>query len=181
MARQRELQSQGESVEGEIAHARRKLAEVDKERTFYQRQAARGKIIEREFDARMDETEDARRYWQTEVVRLTELRDNAASVQSGLDYAAELLATLRKRLSQIDQPLDELKALPRQKREEILRERQDIVRTLCDRVEVYSDGQVRLVGVLDGSRAAKFELGNRCSPGPRRRVGRRWSGRAALG
>ena len=36
----------------------------------------------------MEETEEARQYWQTEIARLTELRDNAAIVQAGLDYAS---------------------------------------------------------------------------------------------
>jgi hypothetical protein len=55
---QGELQRQGENVDGDIAHARKRLVEVDQERAFYQRQAARGKIIEQEFDVRMEETKD---------------------------------------------------------------------------------------------------------------------------
>ena len=78
-ARQAELQAQRESADGEITHARRRLAKIDQERTFYQRQAARGKITEMEFDARMDETEDACKYWQSELACLRELRDGTAS------------------------------------------------------------------------------------------------------
>ena len=55
-------------------------------------------MTEREFGARMDETEDARRYWQGELDRLKELRDNAAKVQNGLEYATELLTSLQARL-----------------------------------------------------------------------------------
>jgi hypothetical protein len=55
---QGELQRQGENVDGDIAHARKRLVEVDQERAFYQRQAARGKITEQEFDVRMEETKD---------------------------------------------------------------------------------------------------------------------------
>jgi hypothetical protein len=44
-----------------------------------------------------------------------------------------------------------LKALPRRKREQILKERQEVVRTLCEEVKVWANGQVKLVDVLDGS------------------------------
>jgi hypothetical protein len=193
LARQAELQAQGESVEGDIAHARRRLSELDRERAFYQRQAARGKLTEVEFDARMDETEEARQYWQTEIVRLTELRDNAATVQAGLDYATELMTRLQERLPLIDQSPEQLKALPRQEREHILGERQEIVRTLCEKVQVWADGQVKLIGVLDGSEASQFALGNHWNgvpkfesgnpmiPGLRHRATPRWSGRAVRG
>jgi hypothetical protein len=159
--RQAELQAQGDTVDGDIAHARRRLAEVDNERAFYQRQAARDKMTEAEFDARMEETEEARQYWQSEIERLRELRDNAAKVQAGLDYAAELLTTLQEVLPGIDHTPKELKALPKDEREEVLRARQTILRGLCDVVRVYADGRVEIEGVLDRSEAAQFELGSR--------------------
>ena len=134
---------------------------MDNERAFYQRQAARDKMTEAEFDARMEETEEARRYWQSEVERLRESRDNAAKVQAGLDYATELLTTLQEVLPGIDQTPQELKALPKDEREEILTARQTIIRALCDKIWVYADGRVEIEGVLDGSEAAQFELGNR--------------------
>lgn len=56
---QAELRAQGNSVDSDIEHARKRLVEVDRERAFYQRQAARGKLTEQEFDQRMDETEEA--------------------------------------------------------------------------------------------------------------------------
>ena len=158
LARQEELQRQGDGVDGDVAHARRKLAEVERERAFYQRQAARGKMTEREFDARMEETEDARRYWQGELDRLKELRDNAVKVQNGLEYATELLTSLQARLPEIDQTPEELAALPKEQQESILRERQKIIRALCDKVIVWSDRRVQLVGVIDGSEAAQFDL-----------------------
>jgi len=158
LARQEELQRQGDGVDGDVAHARRRLAEVDEERAFYQRQAARGKMTEREFDTRMDETEDARRYWQGELDRLKELRDNAVKVQNGLEYATELLTSLQARLTEIDQTPEELAALPKEQQESILQERQDIIRALCEKVIVWSDRRVKLVGVIDGSEAAQFDL-----------------------
>jgi site-specific DNA recombinase len=156
--RQTELQAEGDSAAGDIAHARRRLTEIDQERANYQRQQARDKITEAEFDARMEETEEARLYWQSELARLQELRDNAAKVEAGLDYARELLTTLQAVLPGIDQTSKELKALPKDEREEVLRARQTIIRGLCDRVRVYADGQVEIEGVLDGSEAAQFEL-----------------------
>jgi chromosome segregation ATPase len=157
-ARQAELQAQGDSVHGEMAHARNKLAEVDQQRAFYQRQAARGKVTEQEFDARMAETEEARRYWESELARLQELRDDAERVRAGLDYATELLAGLQDRLEEIDIPPKELKALPKERQRAILKERQVIVRALCDRVLVYANRRIVIEGLLDGSEAAQFEL-----------------------
>ena len=157
-SRQAELQAEGDSVDGDITHARRRLTEIDQERANYQRQQARGKITEAEFDARMEETEEARQYWQSEGERLRELRDNAAKVQAGLDYATELLTTLQEVLPGIDQTPKELKALPKDEREEVLRARQTIIRGLCDKVRVYADGRVEIEGVLDGSEAAQFDL-----------------------
>jgi hypothetical protein len=82
------------------------------------------------------------------------------AVHAGLDYATELLTKLQERLPHIDQSLDELKAMPRQTREKILKERQEIVRTLCEKVQVWADGRVKLIGVLDGSEVSQFGLGN---------------------
>jgi len=158
LARQTELQAQGDSVEGDIAHAHRRLAEIDQERAFYQRQAARGKITEAEFDARMEETEEAHQYWRAELARLQELRDNQDKIQAGLDYATEPLTTLQAKLAEIDQTPEELRDLPEEKRNEILKIRRNIIRSLVDKVVVYADGQVEIHGLLDGSEAAQFEL-----------------------
>jgi hypothetical protein len=156
--RQKELRAQGDRVDGDIANARRRLAEVDQERAFYQRQAGRGKIDEREFDSRMDESQQALHYWQLEIERLIQLRDDAAKVQSSLDYSRELLTLLQDALPEIDQTLDELKIMPQDERERVLKKRQDIIRALCDRVVIWSDRRVKLVGVLDGTESAQFDL-----------------------
>jgi hypothetical protein len=153
------LRAEGDSASGEIAHVRLKLAEVDQERAFYQRQAARGKISEEEFDARMEETEEARQHWREELDRLTELRDNAAKVESGLEYATQFLTALQAQLPDIDQTLDQLIAMSQDERNAILKIRQKIIRALCDKVEIWSDGRIKLYGVLDGTEAAEFELG----------------------
>jgi vacuolar-type H+-ATPase subunit E/Vma4 len=69
-------------------------------------------MTETEFDARMEETEETRQYWKAKLEQLRELRDNAAKVQAGLDYATELLTAIQEALPKIDQTPDELKALP---------------------------------------------------------------------
>jgi DNA invertase Pin-like site-specific DNA recombinase len=158
VARQEELQKQGESVTGDIAHARRRLGEVDQERAFYQRQAGRGKITEQEFDARMEESEETARYWQAEIKRLTDLRDDAQKVQAGLSYVTDLLGALQERLPGIDQEPEELKALPPEQQRAILEERQEIVRALVKEVKVWADGRIKIVGALDGTEGARFEL-----------------------
>jgi DNA invertase Pin-like site-specific DNA recombinase len=175
LARQAELQKQGESVESEIVHARRKVIQIDQERAFYQKQAARGKITESEFDTRMAETEEARKYWEAETDRLRELRDNATKVQAGLNYATELLIGIQRRLPEIDYPPDKLKALAADKQKEVLRERQVIIRALCEKVFIHANRQVRIEGMLDGSESAQFDLPNphsgrtcaECAPQPR--------------
>ena len=156
--RQVELQAQGDSVGSDIAHVRQRLAEIDNERASYQRQAARGKINETEFDARMEETEEGRIFWQAELDQLAELRDNRAGVRAGLDYAIQLLTLMQERLGEIDIQPDELRKLPEKQRAEILRERRRMIQALCDRVLLYANGRVVIEGVLDGSEAAEFEL-----------------------
>ncbi|MEA3342456.1 MAG: recombinase family protein, partial [Chloroflexota bacterium] len=156
LKRQAELQAQGDNVDGEIEHARQKLVEVDKERAFCLRQAKKGKITEAEFTTAMNETEDTHRYWQSELERLEELRDDAEKVQVGLDYATELLTKLQTVLPEIDIPPSELKKLSEDERNEILRRRQEIIRALVDCVEIYADKRVKIEGLLDGSEAARF-------------------------
>lgn len=158
--RQAELQRQGNDTASDIAHARQKLAEIDQERATYQRQNARGKMTDDEFDARIQETNDARQHWQNTLSQLIELRDNADKVAHGLAYVTELMGTLETRLPEIDQEPEVLMAKPKEKRLAILRERQEIIRVLCDRVEVYANGHVDILGLLDGSEAAHFELGS---------------------
>jgi DNA invertase Pin-like site-specific DNA recombinase len=158
LTHQEELQRQGESVDGDIAHARQRLGEVDQERTFYLRQAARDKITEAEFDAAMQETEETRKYWQAEINRLTELRDDAAKVQAGLDYVDSLLSNVQARLPGIDQTPEELAKLPEERRDAILSERQVIIRALVKEVRVWHDGRIKIIGMLDGTEGGQFEL-----------------------
>ena len=153
-----QLIEQGDSLDGDIGRARSKIVEINQERTFYQRQAARGKITESEFDARMDDTQEALDYWQDEIDRLTELRDNAVKVRAGIDYTLRLLQSFEIRLGGIDIPPNELEKLPKAKQKSILKEQQKIVRALCDKITIYANGQIVIDGLLDGSEFIQFEL-----------------------
>lgn len=157
-AQQNELREQGDRLDGDIAHARRKLADVGRERDFCIRQAKRGIITEAEFDRTMAETEESQRYWESEVQRLVELRDDAAKVDNALAYTAELMSKIQEGLPHIDQTPEQLKAMPESERDHILSKRRDIVQALCDKVIIWPDGRIKLVGVIDGSEGAQFEL-----------------------
>ena len=79
-------------------------------------------------------------------------------VQNALEYATDLLNGLQERLPEIDKIPDELKAMPEDERDRILKERRDIVAALCDKVIIWSDRQVKLMGVIDGNEGAHFDL-----------------------
>jgi hypothetical protein len=67
LAQQEEPRAQGASVDGEAA----------RERAVYQRQPARGKLMELEFDTCAEYTGRAAGYCQAELDRLRVLRDNS--------------------------------------------------------------------------------------------------------
>jgi len=156
--RQTELRAQGDNLDGEIAHTRQRLAEIDQERASYQRQNARGKMTDEEFDARIQETNDAKDTLQEQFAQLVELRDNSNKVNNGLRYLVELMTNIQEELPTIDISRKELLALPKEQQEVILKKRQRIIRALCDKVTIYASGRVVIDGLLDGSEAAQFEL-----------------------
>ena len=106
----------------------------------------------------MDETEHQREHWQSEVDRLRELRDDVEKVEAGLDYSEKLLTVMRSKLGAIDIPPDELTCLSNNRQDAILKERQRIIQALAERVNVYADGRVEVLGVLDGTEAGLFRL-----------------------
>lgn len=146
--RQQQLQNEGDSVDGEISHTRQRIDEIMAVRANYQRQQARGRITEAEFDLRMDETKADLEHWQEELVRLKELRDNKDRVQTGLLYARELMEAIQDDLPLIDQNPEELKKLTQDKQLKIMKARQEIVRALVEKVVIYPDGGVEIQGVL---------------------------------
>jgi hypothetical protein len=157
-ARQQNLIEQGESVSGDIAKARIKLTETEQQRAFFQRQAARGKISEHEFDRHMDETQEDLYYWQGEIEHLQELRDDAVKVRAGVDYTVRLLQSFESKLDEVDLNPSELETLPKAQQEKILKDRQKIVRALCEKITIYSTGRIVIDGLLDGSEFSQFEV-----------------------
>ncbi|MBN1579603.1 MAG: recombinase family protein, partial [Anaerolineae bacterium] len=154
--KQAELQAQGDSIDGDITHAKEKLFEIDQERLGYQQQMARRKIREDEFDAHMDRTQANREYWQSEIERLKELRDDAEKVQRGIDYVYSFLTGLQKDLERIDIEPEALVELPQEKRDKILKERRKVILALCDRIFIDHNGHVEILGLFDGGESAQF-------------------------
>ena len=159
--RRTELQAQGGDLDSEIARALAEVAKVDHARAELSRQQAYGKISWQEFEARIAETEIARRERAAEADRLRALRDDAQRVQAGLDYVQHFMQTLQAQVQGIDQEPDALNALPENERRAILEKRRRIIRALCDRVTVWADGRIKIEGVLDGSEAVQFEYASR--------------------
>ena len=115
-------------------------------------------MSESEFDARMDETEKERAFWQSEIDRLKELRDDARKIDQGLNYANNFLASLREGVGDLDMTPRELNKLSREERNTVLKGRRKIVLALCETVYVYADDRIKIEGVLDGSEAEQFGL-----------------------
>jgi len=155
-----ELQEQGEDVDGDIARARLRLADIMEERATYQRAYGRKKMSENEFDARMDETLEALQYYEAELSRLIETRDEVDKIAAGVAYIRELLAAIQEKLPEIDIHPDELKKLPQEEQTKIMKARQEIVRALVDRVWIFADGLIVVEGVIQGSELQQFGVEN---------------------
>lgn len=156
-ARQADLQAQGDNLDSEINQKRQRLAQLDREELNYARQQARGKITENTFDVLMAEVEQARKDIQSDLDELIQLRDDAAKVEAGIDYTKTFLNQVAQKLPEIDQTPDELKALPKEHREKILRARQEIIRALCDKVIVYANGKIEILGAITGGKVEQLD------------------------
>lgn len=157
-ARQADLILQGDSFDGEIAKLTRRLQGIEDERMAYTRQLGRGKIKESAFDALMAEADEMEGEAKEELARLKTLRDNAKSIQAGLDYAYNLMASIRVKLPQINQTPEELKALPEDRQKWVLTERLKVIRALCEKVTIHHTGRIVIEGLLDGGEVSEFEL-----------------------
>lgn len=158
-ARVRNLQAESEDVDNAVIKAQVHIEEIGAERIFFQRQAARKKVTEDEFDRQMEYTAQQLEYWQDELKRLVALKYDTDKVQNSLEYAEALFAKLRERLAYLDCDRTSLEAMEEAERNGILKERQLIIRTLVDRVIINSERHVVIEGVLDGSEGTQFELG----------------------
>jgi hypothetical protein len=115
----------------------------------YTRQLARGKITEDMFDVLIAECDDFENQLQTELDHLLLLRDEQAAVQAGNNYVLDLIKNYQKRLPEINQSPDELGAMSEKQRRFIMAERQNILRALCHKITVYTDGHIILEGLIE--------------------------------
>lgn len=156
--RQAELVLQGDNFDSEIAKLTRRLEDIDQERLTYTRQLGRGKIEEAAYDVLIAEADELEGETKEELAHLKTMRDNAKSLQAGLDYAYMLLDGIRRKLPQMNQTPEELKGLPKERQEWVLSERQKVIRALCDKVTVYHTGRIVIDGLLDGGEVSEFDL-----------------------
>jgi hypothetical protein len=77
------------------------------------------------------------------------LRDEQAAVQADNDYVLDLIKNFQKRLPEINQSPDELGAMSEKQQRFIMAERQNILRTLCDKITVYTNGRIILRGLIE--------------------------------
>jgi DNA invertase Pin-like site-specific DNA recombinase len=150
------LKAQGDSLDGDIARIRARLDEIKDERAAYQRMSARKRITEDEFNRRMDETDESSQILQEDLARLKILRDDRDKTDASLRYTKQLFDAIRSELPEIDQPPEVLKAMPEEDRRWVLERRQEIVRAMVDRTVLFSDGTIRLEGLLDGTELSQF-------------------------
>ncbi len=160
------LQAEATNTESDIERIHKQLERIEQERLAYCRQNARGVLTEAEFDELMNETEKFQRNLAQELKRLETLRDGNTQVEEWQEYMVNLFAQVREELETIDCDRKTLYGLPKDEHIRILKRRREIIRALVDRVIVYADGRVEIIGALDGSEAAQFEL----------RYSTRWSG-----
>jgi hypothetical protein len=110
---------------------------------------ARGKITEDMFDVLIAECDDLENQLQTELDHLLLLRDEQAAVQAGNNYVLDLIKNYQKRLPEINQSPDELGAMSEKQQRFIMAERQNILRALCHKITVYTDGHIILEGLIE--------------------------------
>jgi chromosome segregation ATPase len=157
-ARVEELQSKSDESHNEILRIERRIESIKNERAFFQKKAAQGKISESEFDDRMDETAEQIEFWGNELERLKAYMHETQRVQTSIDYVEELFSKFCNRLEYLDCDSSTLELLSKEERDNILKERQEIIRILVDKVTVNSKREVTIEGVIDGSEGAQFEL-----------------------
>lgn len=149
MNRRQELQNEGDSYDGQIAQAERKLKEIEDGRSRLMRHLAKGIINDDDFERIMVERNNEQQFWTEEINRLRTLRDDVQKIESDLEYAYQVLSVIEGGLGKWDMPPGELKSLPSERRIEILSERKRIIRSLCERVTVYADGRIVIDGLIE--------------------------------
>lgn len=146
--RQRELKEQGDNLDSEIAQKRRQIAAIEQDRMTYTRQLGRGKITESVYDALIAEIEETEADYKEQLNHLLTLRDDKRKVRTSIAYAEKLLANIQQELPEINQTPEELVALPEAKQREIMLKRRDRIKSLCDKVIIYADGNITIKGLI---------------------------------
>jgi len=149
MYRRQELQNEGDSYDGQIAQAERKLKEIEDGRSRLMRHLAKGIINDDDFERIMVERNNEQQFWTEEINRLRTLRDDVQKIESDLEYAYQVLSVIEGGLGKWDMLPGELKSLFPERRIEVLSERKRIIRSLCERVTVYADGRIVIDGLIE--------------------------------
>jgi hypothetical protein len=152
MSRRTELQAQGDSLDGDIARAKRNVLDIDTGRDRLLNQLSRGIITEGDFERVMVERNKEKGYWQDEIIRLETLHDDAAKVQSDLEFAYRVLETHQQQLPELDMTHKALRAMSYEEQLTILMRRKRIIRSLCEKVTVWGDGRIVIDGMLDSDK-----------------------------
>ena len=155
--RQEELQEQGDNFDSDIAKAERELNRLKNEKLFYLRQAAKGLISKSELESLIEEIKQAQAYWQEELSQLKTLRDDSQKTEAGVEYIKRLFDGFTEILPEINQPPEELRSVPIEKRNWVLLRRQEIIRALADKIVIHSDGTIDVEGIVDGSEVSSID------------------------
>lgn len=158
--RQQELKNQGDNLDSEIAQKRRQLAAIEQDKMTYTRQLSREMISESVYDALIAEAKETEADYREQLDHLIALRDDAKKVSTAITYAERLLSNIRQRLPEINQTPEELTALPEDRQRAIMLERQSIIRSLCDKVIVYADGNITIKGLIEVSNFDAVTINN---------------------
>ena len=155
-----EAHSQYETHQNEILKIQQRIVSIHSERAFYQKKAAQGKITEEEFDRRMDETSEQIEYWENEIGNLRSLTTDVERLRESVDYAEMLINKINGSIDYLDCSPDSLITLPEEERNNILMKRREIIRILIDKITIDHKRIVSIDGLIDGSEASQFELGD---------------------
>lgn len=156
IARAKELQAEGDDITGQIERYRKRLSDLDNEEMMYNRQLGRGKLTEANYDALVDEVGRARAAVESDLHQALILRDETEQVKSTLEYARQILDDHAQRIDEIDLTQDELEALPQAAQHEVMRRRQQVVRTFVDKVTIHPD-KLEIDGALGKSFFVPFD------------------------
>lgn len=149
--RQAELRAQDDNLDSEITRKHRQIATIEQDRMTYTRQLGRGKIKESVYDSLMTECDENEADLKEQLDYLLTLRDDQKKVKTAIERVERLLANISQRLPEINQSPKELASLPEARQRAIMLERQTIIKSLCEKVIVYANGDITIQGLIEVS------------------------------